>query len=865
MKACAEVGLKSTRVMLPDTVSQADLLAALNKLNEDSDVHGIIVQMPLPSHINSQLVVSKVDYRKDVDGFHEHNVAELAKRSGKPLFLPCTAAGVIKLLDSIGFTLEGKTACVLGRSDIVGMPMFQLLQKAGATVTLCHTKTRDLAKITSQADLLVVAAGVPLYIGKEHVKPGAVVIDVGIHKPDGSKKLVGDVKFDEVKEVASAITPVPGGVGPMTVALLLQNTIAAAQRALERAPMEYIPLNLVEPVPADEVVARIQPKPIAQVAEECGILPSELDLHGPYKAKVHLSILERLKGRPRGKMVVVTGVNPTQFGEGKTTTLLGLVQALNVQLGKLTFGTIRQPSQGPTFGIKGGAAGGGYSQVVPMSDVNLHLTGDIHAVSAAHNLMCAAVDARILHEGQAKTISGLFKRMVGAEGDKEGSFTPAQLTYLRKLGITKTEPKDLTAEEQERFCRLNMDPKAVLVRRVVDCNDRFLRDITIGLGSAEKGFERQSGYDIAVASEVMAILALSKDLADFRARVGRIIVARNKQGEPVTTEDVGVAGAMAVLMTDAVMPTLLQTLEGTPMLMHAGPFANIAHGQSSIIADEMALRLAGPDGFCVTESGFGADMGFEKYAAIKSRAAGVQPDCAVLVVTVRAMIMHGEYEAGEAASTMSKVQLLEKGCVNMRRHIRNIVQNFGTPVVVAINPWKDHKQEEEEVIARIAKEEGAADCVVTYGWAKGSGGAAKLAQAVVDAVKDKPTPPLKQLYNLEDALEDKIRAVATKIYGASDISLSDLAKEKIAWITKHGLHHMPLCMAKTPLSFSHDPALKGAPTGFVFPVVDIRVSAGAGFIYPLAGDIMTMPGLGSRPGYLSIDIDTESGAIKGLF
>lgn len=465
-----------------------------------------------------------------------------------------------------------------------------------------------------------------------------------------------------------------------------------------------------------------------------------------------LSLLERLKDAPKGKMVVVTGCSPTALGEGKTTCLLGLVQALNVQLGTLAFGTLRQPSQGPTFGVKGGAAGGGYSQVIPMSDVNLHLTGDIHAVAAAHNLMCAAVDARILHEGSQST-EALFKRLI-----KKNRFAAPQLEWLRKLGIHKTDPSTLTPEEMERFARLNMDPATVSIRRVVDCNDRFLRSITIG--HSEKGFERQSGFDIAVSSEVMAILALAKDLPDLRQRLSRIIVARNKNGDAVTAGDVGVAGAMAALLHDAIRPNLLQTLEGTPLFLHAGPFANIAHGQSSVLADEMALRLVGPNGFVVTESGFGSDMGWEKFVAIKSRASGTAPDCAVLVVSSRAMREHGAALVGEKASPREQ---LEAGSANLRRHVSNIRTHYGTPVVVAITRPEEDKSDEHQILARVAKEAGAFACIATHGWQAGSKGAQALAEAVLGATAGKPTPPLRQLYSLEDSLENKIRAVATKV------------------------------------------------------------------------------------------------------
>jgi methylenetetrahydrofolate dehydrogenase (NADP+)/methenyltetrahydrofolate cyclohydrolase/formyltetrahydrofolate synthetase len=402
-----------------------------------------------------------------------------------------------------------------------------------------------------------------------------------------------------------------------------------------------------------------------------------------------------------------------------------------------------------------------------MSDVNLHLTGDIHAVTATNNLLCAAVDARMLHEGTQKT-PALFKRLVPKK------FAPVQLEYLKKLGIAKTDPKDLTPEEQERFSRLDIDPETISIKRVIDCNDRFLRDIRIGLGAGEKAFARNTGFDIAVASEVMAVLALAADAADLKRRLNNIVVARNRRGEPVTVGDVGVGGAMAALMNDAVMPNLLQTLEGTPIFMHAGPFANVAHGQSSVIADEIALRLAGPSGFCVTESGFGADMGFEKFVGIKSRATGVAPDVAVIVMSSRAMRMHGEYLLGEGADPQ---HTLERGCENVKRHIHNLVTHYHTPVVVAITRSDETTPAEAAMLERICVEAGAQACVPFFGWSGGSAGAERLARAVLSVTDaQKSTPQLKQLYSLDEPIADKIRKIATKIYGAKDIELSPKAK-----------------------------------------------------------------------------------------
>src|SRR5687768_12279688 len=411
-----------------------------------------------------------------------------------------------------------------------------------------------------------------------------------------------------------------------------------ASPAKTKATFKPTRLKLIRPVPSDIDIAQAAIiKPILQVAEELGIRADELELYGPYKAKVKLEILERLKNKPNGKYIDVTAITPTPLGEGKTTTTVGLSQALGAHLGKKVITAIRQPSQGPTFGIKGGAAGGGYSQIIPMEDFNLHLTGDIHAITAAHNLCAAALDARMMHESKQDD-EKLFNALCPPDNKTGRKFSPSMLRRLKKLGIGKTDPNELTQEERSRFARLDIDPNGVQWRRVIDVNDRFLREVQVGLGKEEAGFEHRSGYDITVASEIMAILALTTSLADMRDRLGKMIVATSKKGEAVTAEDLGVAGALTVLMKDAIKPNLMQTLEGTPAFVHAGPFANIAHGQSSIIADKIALKLAD---YVVTESGFGADIGMEKFMDIKCRYSGLVPQVVVLVATVRALKMHG--------------------------------------------------------------------------------------------------------------------------------------------------------------------------------------------------------------------------------
>ncbi len=569
-----------------------------------------------------------------------------------------------------------------------------------------------------------------------------------------------------------------------------------------------------------EIAQSAELKPIPEIAASIGIRPNELELYGEHKAKVRLEILERLEDRPNGKYIDVTAITPTPLGEGKTTTTIGLVQGLG-RLGKRAIACIRQPSQGPTFGIKGGAAGGGYSQVVPMEEFNLHLTGDIHAIGAAHNLIAAAIDARMLHEARNR------------------------------------------AWDETGLPRLDIDPYTITWNRVVDVNDRALRHVVIGLGGRWDGIPRETGFDITVASELMAILALAQDLRDLRARIGRIVVAYSRDKRPITTEDLGVAGAAAVLMHDTIKPNLLQTLEGQPAFVHAGPFANIAHGNSSIIADRIALKLGE---YVVTESGFGADIGMEKFFDIKCRTSGLVPNAVVMVATVRALKMHGggpRVVAGrplDPAYTQENPELVERGCVNLTRNIE-IARIFGIPVVVAINRFPTDTAAEIEIVKRAATQAGAFAAVETDHFARGGDGARALAEAAIAAC-DAPSD-FRFLYPLDRPIKEKIETIATKVYGAAGVEYTPVAERQIADYEASGFGNLPICMAKTHLSISHDPALKGAPRGFILPVRAVRASVGAGFIYPLCGEMRTMPGLPSVPAFMGIDLDAD-GKIVGL-
>ncbi len=583
-------------------------------------------------------------------------------------------------------------------------------------------------------------------------------------------------------------------------------------------------------VPSDlEIAQAAKLKPIVEIAKELGLDEEDLDLYGKYKAKVHLDVIQKFKDRPQGKYIDVTAITPTPLGEGKTTTTVGLTQGLG-KIGKRVMCCIRQPSQGPTFGIKGGAAGGGYSQVVPMEDFNLHLTGDIHAVGAAHNLLAAAIDARIMHEDRLS--------------DEQ----------LANMGLR----------------RLNIDPYSITWNRVVDVNDRALRNVIIGLGTRWDGRPRQSGFDITVASEVMAILALvsgddyKSALKDLRQRLGRIVFGLDRYGNPLTAEDLGVAGAMTVLMKDAIMPNLMQTLEGQPAFIHAGPFANIAHGNSSILADKVAVKLVD---YVVTESGFGADIGMEKFFNIKCRYSGLIPNCVVLVATIRALKMHGggpRVVPGrplDPAYTEENLELLEKGCENLAANIR-IAKLFGIPVVVAVNRFWHDTDAEIALVKRAAEEAGAEAAVMSDHWARGGEGAIELAEAVVDAC-EKPSN-FQFLYPLDWPIKKKIEAIATKVYGADGVDYDPKADAQIKTYEEAGFGNLPINMAKTHLSLSHDPNWKGVPKNYRLPIREVRASVGAGFIYPLCGEMRTMPGLPSKPAFMAVDVD-EDGRVVGLF
>ena len=560
-----------------------------------------------------------------------------------------------------------------------------------------------------------------------------------------------------------------------------------------------------------EIAQKTEMLPITEIAASIGIKEEELELYGKYKAKVRTNIMDRIMDRPQAKYIDVTAITPTPLGEGKTVTSIGLGQGL-AKLGKNVINTLREPSMGPVFGIKGGAAGGGYSQVVPMEDLNLHFTGDIHAVGAANNLLSAMLD-----------------------------------THLQKGN------------------KMSIDIPSIGLNRVMDISDRALRSIIVGLGGKENGVPRETGFDITVASEVMAILAMATNIYDLRERLGKMTVAYAKGGKPITAEDLKAAGAMTVLLKDALNPNLIQTLEHGPCFMHCGPFANIAHGNNSILADLIACRLAD---YVVTESGFGSDMGFEKMCNIKCRTSGLKVDCAVIVCTIRALKMHGGLIKVVAGKPLDMEKLaeenlpsVEKGCENLEQHIKIALLHGISPVVV-INRFPTDTPAEVELIIEKGLKAGAASVVTHEGWAKGGEGCIELAEAVIEATEKENS--FHYLYPLEASIKEKIETIATKIYGADGVTYTVQAEKNIRRFESVGFGNLPICMAKTHLSLSHDPSLKGRPRNYKIPIRDIRASVGAGFLYPLLGTMMTMPGLPSVPAATRVDIDKD-GKTVGLF
>ncbi|XP_028620181.1 monofunctional C1-tetrahydrofolate synthase, mitochondrial [Grammomys surdaster] len=858
-----EAGLDITHICLPLDSGEDEIIDEILKINEDPRVHGLALQISEDSL--SSKVLNALKPEKDVDGVTDINLGKLVRGDAPECFVSPLARAAVELVEKSGITLDGKKVLVLGAHGPLEGALQCLFQRKGSMTMSSTWATPQLQDKLREADIVVFGSPKPEEIPAAWIPSGATVLNC-FHDILSGKLKGGSPGVPVNRFIAEE------SVSLLAAALRIQNMVSSGRRWLReqqhrRWRLHCLKLQPLSPVPSDIEISRGQtPKAVDVLAKEIGLLADEIEIYGKSKAKVRLSLLERLKDQTDGKYVLVAGITPTPLGEGKSTVTIGLVQALTAHLNVNSFACLRQPSQGPTFGVKGGAAGGGYAQVIPMEEFNLHLTGDIHAITAANNLLAAAIDTRILHES-TQTDKALYNRLVPlVNGVRE--FSGIQLSRLKKLGIHKTDPSTLTEEEVRKFARLNIDPSTITWQRVLDTNDRFLRKITIGQGGTEKGYSRQAQFDIAVASEIMAVLALTDSLSDMKERLGRMVVASDKDGQPVTAEDLGVTGALTVLMKDAIKPNLMQTLEGTPVFVHAGPFANIAHGNSSVLADKIALKLVGEEGFVVTEAGFGADIGMEKFFNIKCRASGLVPNVVVLVATVRALKMHGGGPSVTAGVPLKKeyteenIQLVADGCCNLQKQIQ-IAQLFGVPVVVALNVFKTDTRAEIDLVCELAKRAGAFDAVPCYHWSAGGKGSVDLARAVREAANKRSR--FQFLYDVQLPIVEKIRVIAQTVYGARDIELSAEAQSKIDRYTQQGFGNLPICMAKTHLSLSHEPDKKGVPRDFILPISDVRASIGAGFIYPLVGTMSTMPGLPTRPCFYDIDLDTETEQVKGLF
>uniref|UniRef100_A0A8C5XJD5 C-1-tetrahydrofolate synthase, cytoplasmic n=1 Tax=Microcebus murinus TaxID=30608 RepID=A0A8C5XJD5_MICMU len=780
LKAAEEVGIKAIHGKLPRTATESEALKYIRSLNEDSTVHGFILQLPLDSEnvINTEAVISAITPEKDVDGSTSISAGKLARGDLNDCFIPCTPKGCLELIKETGVQIAGKHAVVVGRSKIVGAPMHDLILWNNATVTTCHSKTANLGED-------------PEMVKGEWIKPGAIVIDCGInYVPDDTKsnarRIVGDVAYNEAKERAGFITPVPGGIGPMTVAMLMQSTVErqGVPGEIQARKVEYS-----TPVPSDIAISHLaNQSPLVHYKGQSPAVSTEAPEH-----------------QPDGNTWCVTAITPMPLEKGKV-----------------------QPQSGwckpwcPSFQNVFAWCGQGYSQVIPREEFNLHLTGDIHAITAANNLLATAIDARIFQE-LTQTDKALFNRLVPSV-NRVRKFSDIQTRRLRRLGIEKTDPTTLTDEEIHRFARLDIDPETITWQRVLDTNDRFLRKITIGQAPTEKGHTRTTQFDISVASEIMAVLALTRSLEDMRERLGKMVVASRRKGSPSVPKTWGIRSSLT----------------------------SCRH--------RIALKLVSPKESVVTEAEFGADIGMEKFLNIKCRYSGLRPHVVVLVATVRALKMHGGVPTVLAGLPLPKA-CIEENLDNSKKQIEN-ARMFGVPVVVAVNAFKMDTEAELDLVTRLAREHGAFDAVKCTHWAEGGKGALALAQAVQRAAQAPSN--FRLLYDLQLPVEDKIRIIVQKIYGADDIELLPEAQHKAEVYMKQGFGNLPICMAKTHLSLSHNPEQKGVPTGSVLPIRDIRASVGAGFLCPLVGTMSTMPGLPTWPCFYDIDLEPEAEQVSGL-
>ncbi|XP_060772283.1 C-1-tetrahydrofolate synthase, cytoplasmic isoform X2 [Neoarius graeffei] len=801
LKAAARIGINANHIRLPKTATEDEVLQSVKMFNEDPDVHGLIVQLPLDSinPINTEKVTNAVDPDKDVDGLCSVNAGKLARGDLKNCFLPCTPNGCMELLKHTGVSVSGKKAVVIGRSKIVGAPMHDLLMWNHATVTCCHSKTADLPAEVKKADILVVGTGKAEMLKGDWIKEGAVVIDVGINyitdnsRPSGMR-VVGDVHYPSAKEQAGYITPVPGGVGPMTVAMLMENTVKSAKKYLETfrpGKWNMTSTNLKPQNPQASDVHNSQcsaRKPIHQLAKEVGLFSKETEPFGRSRMSVSLDVLKRLGKQPDGKYVAVTGITSIPLTEGRRTVTLGLAQALCGHLKVNAFACVTQPSLRHCFGVRGAAVGGGCSQI-SMEEAGFQSLGDSEAVSASSGLITDTITAYCHYQAKLSD-QALFDLLVPVQDDHR-AFSSSQLKRLQRLGVEKSNPSSLTQDEIRRLVRLDINPDVRMDRASLD-------------------------------SEIMAVVSLSRSVEDLQDRVARMVVASSTSGELITTEDLGVSGVVSQLLKESLKPCLMQTLEGTPVFLHSSPLANVPWGSPSIMADKMALKLVGPQGFVVSETPH-----CENFFSITCRSSGLCPHVLVFVTSVHALKMCGggsQISGGfpvPEQSSKQNLELLEKGCFHLKRQLE-MSRVYGIPVVVAVNTFSGDAEAEVEMVCNQARRFGAVEAVQCSSWSEGGAGALELARSVQRAAEIQST--LHFPYELQMPVIDKVRKAVQQMFGAEDVELSAKATAKLRLYNKERFEHYPVCISASPTCLSNDADLK------VVPISDIQAYTGAGFL-----------------------------------
>ncbi|XP_017310955.1 C-1-tetrahydrofolate synthase, cytoplasmic [Ictalurus punctatus] len=801
LKAAARIGINANHIRLPKTATQDEVLQSIQLYNEDPDVHGLIVQLPLDSihPMSTEKVTNAVDPDKDVDGLCSVNAGKLARGDLQSCFIPCTPNGCMELLKHTGVSVSGKNAVVIGRSKIVGAPMHDLLLWNHATVTCCHSKTPDLPAEVKKADILVVGTGNAEMVKGEWIKDGAVVIDVGINYiPDSSRasgmRVVGDVHYPSAQERAGFITPVPGGVGPMTVAMLMENTVKSAARFLQtyrpgKWSVTYTKLKPQKPQPSDARISQCATrKPIHQLAKEIGLFSKEVEVYGRGGVRVSLDVLKRLDKQPDGKYVAVTGLTSSPLTEGRSIVTLGLAQALGGHLKVNAFACVRQPSLHHCLGVRGAAVGGGYSQI-SIEEARSLFTGDAEAVLAFSGLITDTITAYCHYQAKLSD-QALFDVLVPVRDDHR-AFSSSQLKRLQRLGVEKYDPSTLTQDEIRRLVRLDINPDVRTDRASLD-------------------------------GEIMAVVSLSRSVEDLQDRLARMVVAHSTSGEPIITEDLGISGVAGVLLKESLKPCLMQTLEGTPVFLHISPLADAAWGSPSIMADKMALKLVGPQGFVVAETPH-----CENFFSITCRSSGLRPHVLVIVTSVRALKMCGGGPRVTAGFPLpeqyskQKVELLENGCAHLQRRLET-ARAYGVPVVLAVNTFSCDSEAEVEMVCDQARRFGAVEAVQCSSWSEGGAGALELAHGVQRAAEIQSM--LHFPYELQMPVIDKMKKAAWQMCGAEDVELSAKAKEKLERYIKQGFGHYPVCISESRICMRNDAGVK------VVPISDIQAYAGAGFL-----------------------------------